>query len=279
MANSPRQPLKAKIYAIISFVGLVGAIATFILFTNSLIDDTRQNMFYYMILCVLGLSVASFLFGAMKSYAKYKGENLPGVLELGGPIVAAALVVYGGSRMMPDRANFNIKTQLKMINGNASDLKDGRLFISDLDLEHKAIDLTDMQVDFSRIPAENIGKKIKFALNVNGYQLAYPDSTYILSADAMITLAVKRDNTLSEIKGRVFDENDNLIAGVIISVGTTTNADTTDNNGVFRLPIPPEEQADSVELFLVKPGYQTEVHTVYPSSKTPPVFKLTKSTH
>src|SRR5437763_1981980 len=55
-----------------------------------------EGQFFYLILLPLGMSVAAFLFGALRSVALYKGSQFGGALELGGPIVGFALVVLLG---------------------------------------------------------------------------------------------------------------------------------------------------------------------------------------
>lgn len=51
---------------------------------------------YYLVLLPMGLAASGFLFGVLRSYARYSGKQLGGVLELGGPIVAFLLVVILG---------------------------------------------------------------------------------------------------------------------------------------------------------------------------------------
>jgi hypothetical protein len=60
------------------------------------------------VLLPLGLAAAGFLFGVLRSYASYRGKHLGGVLELGGPIIAAAMVVIGGFVLVPSPATFPI---------------------------------------------------------------------------------------------------------------------------------------------------------------------------
>src|SRR6202043_726504 len=42
---------------------------------------------YYLVLLPMGLAAAGFLFGVLRSYARYSGKRLGGVWELGGPII------------------------------------------------------------------------------------------------------------------------------------------------------------------------------------------------
>ena len=52
---------------------------------------------YYVILLPMGLAASGFLFGVLRSYARYRGKQLGGMLVFGGPIVAFAMVVIGRS--------------------------------------------------------------------------------------------------------------------------------------------------------------------------------------
>lgn len=61
---------------------------------------------YYLILLPMGLAASGFLFGVLRSYARYRGKQLGGVFELGGPILAFAMVVIGGFVLVPNLATF-----------------------------------------------------------------------------------------------------------------------------------------------------------------------------
>jgi hypothetical protein len=61
---------------------------------------------FYLILIPVGLGTACFLFGVLQSYAVYSGHALGGGIELGGPIVATALVVIGGFQLPPGPSTF-----------------------------------------------------------------------------------------------------------------------------------------------------------------------------
>jgi hypothetical protein len=51
---------------------------------------------FYIVLSPMGLTATGFLFGVVRSHARYSGKQLGGMLELGGPIVAFLLVVILG---------------------------------------------------------------------------------------------------------------------------------------------------------------------------------------
>src|SRR5271165_376540 len=98
-------------YAIVSLIAfLIGlAILSVILWNAQLLVTLGlTGNFYYVVLLALGLAAAAFLFGVLQSYARFKGRNGWGVLELGGPIVGCALVVVGGFYLVPNPLPFAV---------------------------------------------------------------------------------------------------------------------------------------------------------------------------
>src|SRR5258708_39002968 len=98
------QPLSAMSYVIIAALGLIFA-AGFTLFyifqVPRLIESGAQGQVFYVLLIPWSLSCAAFLFGAMKSYARFTYKPLGSFLELGGPVVLFCLVLVGGFRLVP----------------------------------------------------------------------------------------------------------------------------------------------------------------------------------
>jgi hypothetical protein len=82
-------------------VGLVLALAAFafgvylLRITSSTGENQTVDLLFFIDVIVIGVSTTFFLFGALTSYARYRGRNSLGTLELGGPVVVAALVVTG----------------------------------------------------------------------------------------------------------------------------------------------------------------------------------------
>src|SRR5690606_39677305 len=96
MATS-RKPPTHLTYAYISAAAFVCALlvaALFIAFSDRLAFIT--NAVYFVVLLPLALAAAAFLFGAMRSHARYRGTVIKGNLELGGPVVIFCLVMLGG---------------------------------------------------------------------------------------------------------------------------------------------------------------------------------------
>jgi len=65
------------------------------------------------LLVLLGLCAAAFLFGAMRSVAHLRGSHFGFTLELGGPVVVAALVVFGGFQLTAVPGEFTLTVRLR----------------------------------------------------------------------------------------------------------------------------------------------------------------------
>lgn len=113
---SDRRPLAAVGYALLSFASLAVVILigwqllSVPAVTNSYILATRV---YYVLVVILGLAVAAFLFGAMRSRARLAGTHLGFTLELGGPAAVLALVVVGGFWLAKSPDEFSLVIRLR----------------------------------------------------------------------------------------------------------------------------------------------------------------------
>ncbi len=86
--TDPEQPLSAKVYLVFTPVGLLfasGFTFFYIYRVPKLVESGAQDHIFYLLLIPWDLSCAAFLFGAMKSYARFTYKDLGNVLEIGGP--------------------------------------------------------------------------------------------------------------------------------------------------------------------------------------------------
>lgn len=98
------QPLSARVYAFITLMGLLIALVFTLFYVYEvprLVQSGTQNQLFYLLLIPWGLSCAAFLFGAMRTYATLTYKQIGGAVELGGPIVVFALIIFGGFRLVP----------------------------------------------------------------------------------------------------------------------------------------------------------------------------------
>ena len=104
-SNAPGNPRAKKDrgripnYALVSFVVFLCCMAVLFLLIANADKLSRFGLLqqvYYLVLVLMGLAAAGFLFGVLRATGEWTGEFLGGTLRLGGAIVGAALVVIGG---------------------------------------------------------------------------------------------------------------------------------------------------------------------------------------
>jgi hypothetical protein len=98
------QPLSAMNYALVALVGLIFAVGFSLFYiyrVPQLVENGAQGQIFYLLLIPWALSCAAFLFGAMRSYARFTYKHLGSFLELGGPVVVFCLVLLGGFKLVP----------------------------------------------------------------------------------------------------------------------------------------------------------------------------------
>jgi len=108
---------------------------------------------------------------------------------------------------------------------------------------------------FKQIPANLKGEQAKLRFYAKGYTTI--DTTLQLSES--MDLPIMRDNSLGILFGTVKDENNQPLAGVLITVLDISVK--TDDAGKFRLEIPFEKQGEEQRLTAFKQGYQTWDYT------------------
>jgi hypothetical protein len=92
-----------------SFLCALVPLALLLWKAEKVVELGLTGIFYYLVLSLLGLSSAAFLFGALHSYARYRGKIPSGMLQLGGPVVAFLIVIILGFWLAPAALNFPLR--------------------------------------------------------------------------------------------------------------------------------------------------------------------------
>jgi hypothetical protein len=169
-ANSG-QPISAKNYVIIALLGLVFA-AGFTLFyvyqVPKLVGNGVQGQIFYLLLLPWALSCAAFLFGAMKSYARFTYKRLGNFLELGGPVVLFCLVLVGGFKLVPPSPE-TFDLAVRAHSKDSPLITFGQITLDLPGLPHASIGL-DGEANFKGISARFKGTSIRVLAQVDGYE-------------------------------------------------------------------------------------------------------------
>ena len=254
-ARAREQWNKITPYAVISLISFlcgVGILGLMLWNAQTLVSLGLTGNLYYIVLLPMGLAAAGFLFGVLQSFARYRGEHLGGVLELGGPIVGFALVVIGGFVLVPNVATFPLTVYVHGKDG-PHDLvlrNSGHVFVNlGPDPRHERIG-EEGQAYFPSIPANFRGQELLFGLESDAFELSDPEQKHRLDSND-IYLSVQRK--AGHLSGRVQDQNGNPIPGAAIHVAGFSKI--TDSAGHFEFAIPGDRMQTELDLETRAEGY------------------------
>lgn len=266
--RQPGSPQSKRVitYAMLALGAFLCAMATVALLLWK--ADTLQALglvgaFYYIVLLPLGLFVAAFLFGAMRSYAHYTGKQLSGTLELGGPIVGAALVVIGGFVLgTPQPGSFPLTV---FVHGEGGKLdmvaRNTGFVVIDLDGDRRREAIGDKgQAFFPAVPSLFREKPLPVSVDLPGFK-PMGTGSYPLEGNS-IYLPVRR--LARSIRGYVQDDAGKKIQNAVVSsAGITANSDAT---GYFELSIPADRLKPEMPFQVEAAGYSTWRGTAVPGA-------------
>jgi hypothetical protein len=207
--------------------------------------------------------VAAFLFGALRSYARYRGKQFGGVLELGGPVVAFVIVLILGFWLPAPASNFPLTVYVHGAGGPQDlVLRGSGYIILDIGGDRRKRPIgNDGEALFPEVPANFRGQEVLVALDAHGYELADPHQKAHLTGSS-VYVAVRKEP--GRLRGYVQDDEGKPLAGVSIAVaGLTTSSDAA---GYFELAIPGDTLQPSMTLKAMAPGFAPWSDTVVPNS-------------
>ena len=265
-------PQRAKIgeiipYALIalaSFLCGIGVLGLMLWKAEALTKLGLIGNLYYVVLLPLGLCAAVFLFGVVRSFARYKGEQYGGTLELGGPIVAFVLVVGGGFVLVPKPPSTFPLTVYVHGEAARSDLvlrNSGRVFV-DLDGDRQSRSIGENgEAYFPAIPDRFRGQEVPIWVDATGFESTIVDQKQRVDGGSLYLPVRKKSGHVS---GRVQDQDGNPISGAELSVaGMLTHSDVS---GHFEFIITGDKLEQEMDLQAVAQDYKTQKYKVVPNA-------------
>jgi hypothetical protein len=164
-----KSSISAFKWVIISGIGFILFLATAFLFG---IYSDKLNFIntsaYFFLLIPLALVCAAFLFGALRSHAKYSGKAYGGTLELGGPVVVLTLIILLGFKFRPTEKEFSYTINFFEASDTTEVIKDGsvELFFGTARL---AKNISEGQSVFNELPSVYKGKEATLITKAKGY--------------------------------------------------------------------------------------------------------------
>lgn len=265
--NRPvKQPMSQMTYAVFSMVFLIIAIGLLVFYVfkaKDLVNLGIEQNVYYILLLAMGAFPALLFFGAMRSYARYKGKQFSGKLMLGGPVVLFLLVV-GGYLLIPRSGPFDFTVILRDAEGKAALKGTGtvRMLLGGEVREERIDDKG--AVDFKNIPHSYRNGEVNLELEVEGWRFE--------KGKAAVTCALEGNNARLTIErarvfiaGSVVDGEGAFIPGVKVTVNGLSPG-LTDENGRFSLETTQGDHGERVRVTFEKERFVTGSLDVEPGN-------------
>lgn len=241
--NSQNKPVSSITWVLISAAGFIVfiGVALFFIFFNDRLNNIKLPI-YFFLLVIVGFIAAAFLAGALKSHAKYSGKVAGGNLELAGPVVVFALIIYMGYIFRPVAGYTNLKvtvfgneTKSQLINSGLV-----KLLLNKPDSQN----IQNGLAEFTDIPTDYEGKEVTIIPIVDGY---YSDAQQVkINADDVpVELHLTKKPDSVSISGIVIDKAGRSVSDAIIIIEDGFAKDTTDTYGNFRIKLPFKEGHES----------------------------------
>jgi hypothetical protein len=241
--NSQNKPVSSLTWVLISALGFVVfiGIAIFFIFFNDKLNNISLSL-YFFLLVIFGLIAAAFLSGALKSKAKYSGKVAGGTLDLAGPVVVFALIIYLGYAFRPVAGYTNLKvtvfgdsTKSQLINSGLI-----KLLLNKPDSQN----IQNGLAEFTDIPTGFEGKEVTVIPIVDGY-FGNAQQVKINGDNIPVELHLTKKPDLVSISGIVIDKYGKTVSNAIIIFEDGFAKDTSDAFGNFKINLPFKEGHES----------------------------------
>jgi hypothetical protein len=140
---------------------------------------------------VLGIATAIFLFGVLRSTAAVTGNQFGYAIDLGGPIVAAVLVVVGGYHFTkPSAENFPLTVRLRG-SQPAGDMAKDAWIIVDLEGRRDRVQMSMLgEATVKSVPVKLRNTEVPISFESATFRIKSPKDAYLIPANDVIYLEV-----------------------------------------------------------------------------------------
>lgn len=233
-------PLTWVVISAIGFLVFI-VVALFFIFFNDQLNNISLPL-YYFLLVIVGFIAAAFLSGALKSKAKYSGKVMGGNLDLAGPVVVFALIVYMGYLFRPVSTFTSFKITVFGDETKSNLINRGMIKI--LLNKPDSQNIYNGLAEFTDVPSQFINKEVTAIPFVDGYYSdAMPIKIENNGLPSEIHLRKKPDSVF--IRGIVVNKKGNGVPNAIIIFENGIARDTSDAYGNFHIALPFKEGHES----------------------------------
>jgi hypothetical protein len=235
------KPFNWVIISAAGFVIFLGAAIVFSIYSDKL--NLISPSTYFFLLVVLALITAAFLFGAMRSHAKYSGKAYSGTLELSGPVVVLALIIFLGYKFRPTDNSFSATVNFFSNDSSHSSILQGEVTVY-YGAAHLSKKISEGQVTLNEIPKEFRGREITFIPTAEGY-LTKAQKAILPANGNVLELYLEKIIDSVTVSGIVLTDKGKAISNAVIVFADGLAKDSTDRFGNFRIKLPLKDGAET----------------------------------
>lgn len=196
---------------------------------------------YFFLLIPLALASAAFLFGALRSHAKYTGKIYGGTLELGGPVVVLLLIVGLGYKFRPQEKSFGFTLNVFSATDTTEVINKGNADVF-LGTAHWVKNISEGQAVFSEIPDVYKDKQVTVITSAEGYNAKKQTLKMPVNTAADIYLTKIADSVT--VHGLIKDKKGNAIKDAVLVFADGRVTATSDKYGNFSAALPFKDGAE-----------------------------------
>ncbi|MEX2572501.1 MAG: hypothetical protein WD737_14470 [Gemmatimonadota bacterium] len=221
-----------------AFVGALLIAAFFIAFADRLAFIT--SALYYVLLMPIALAAAAFLFGALRSHARYRGQVAKGTLELGGPVVVFAMVLLGGLLLANPESTANLTVRLSGSDGQEI-VSEGQVVLDLGDDRRTRAVGPDGQVTFAQVPLQFLSGEVGVIATADRYRMKRT-GPFPIPPSGVIEVEMERIPDETSVSGTILGVA-GPIAGALVNFRDGLVTTRSDENGNFSAVLPFAEGA------------------------------------
>jgi hypothetical protein len=238
MVQSPQKSISQLTWVILSGAGFI----LFVVIAAALIRFSNQTgnikpQIYYFLLVIVGLIAAGFLFGALKSHAKYSGKVYNGTLELGGPTVLFIIVIYMGIKLASPPGKFTLRF---IVFGPGKNELISKGMLKVLFDKPDSAQIQNGSVDFTDVSAELQGKTITVIPSAENYQTAAQTISVPGNGTPVEIHLTPKADTIT-LSGLVINTGGQPVANAVVMIDNGHYSSKTDQYGNFKAVLPVKE--------------------------------------
>lgn len=229
-AASRQKALSATAYGVMALVALIAGAALLVYYVWEVphLEASVRNQVYYVVLFPSAVASALALFGALRSYGRLTARQPGFGIELGGPAVLFAMILWGGIKLVPQAAD----TVDLTVRAHSTDGADPLIALGAVTLELDR-NVTESfrpsgEAEF-KIPSKYMGKTVRILPRVEGYEQKWQEVRIVNNA---LDLALQPSGPIA-FQGFVHDEEGKPIPDVTVVSPNCGQSVQTNNRGMF----------------------------------------------